>query len=165
MKWTLFAVLLAVATAAGGEDFSNEIDAGNVRRLMNAYRAEAGLLPLLSNDRLTRAAESRMQDMADGGWWNHVSPEGVSPFVWLTQAGYPYAAAGENLAVGFETARLLVKSWMESPGHRANILGAEFNECGIAIIEGSTRGPATGHSIVVLFGRRHVAEVATARHR
>ena len=78
----------------------------------------------------------------------------MSPFVWLTLRNYQYAAAAENLAAGFETARLLVASWMESPGHRANIIGAEFRDVGIAIIEGSTKGPAMGKSIVVLFGAK-----------
>jgi uncharacterized protein YkwD len=70
--------------------------------------------------------------------------------------------AAENLANGFETARLLVESWMESPGHRANILGPSYSDCGIAIIEGSTKGPARGKSIVVLFGRR-LAETVAAK--
>jgi uncharacterized protein YkwD len=55
------------------------------------------------------------------------------------------------------TARLLVQSWMESHGHRANILSTDYEDCGIAIIDGSTLGPATGKSIVVMFGRKSVA--------
>lgn len=148
-------VVFAVAVPAFAVDLtSNDITADNVLRLMNDYRSEQGLLPLHQDARLTRAAEDRMRDMADGGWWSHESPSGVSPFVWLTARDYPYAFAGENLACGFETARLLVASWMESPGHRENILGQQFDDCGIAILEGSTRGPANGKSIVVIFGRR-----------
>jgi uncharacterized protein YkwD len=130
---------------------------------MNAYRAEAGLLPLRIDARLTRAAESRMQDMLDGGWWNHRSPEGTSPFVWLSVANYKYSMAAENLANGFETTRLLVETWMESPGHRANILGPAYADCGIAIIDGSTQGPASGKSVVVLFGRKMAEPVAASR--
>ena len=161
MRTTLLAVLLLGASIASGDERAHEITAENVRLEMNAYRAEAGLAPLLFHEGLARAAESRMQDMADGGWWNHVSPEGTSPFVWLNVTDYRYAFAGENLAAGFETTRLLVETWMESPGHRANILGAQFTECGIAILDGSTRGPAAGRSIVVLFGRRMVEQVST----
>jgi uncharacterized protein YkwD len=145
---------LALVTPAFGVDFSNDITPDNVVRLMNDYRAGQGLLPLRLEASLTLAAEDRMRDMADGGWWSHQSPSGESPFVWLAARGYPYAFAGENLACGFETARLLVASWMESHGHRENILGADFEDCGIAILDGSTKGPASGKSIVVLFGRR-----------
>ena len=156
MRSIAFALLLCVATAASAVDvdLANDITPDNVLRLMNGYRAERGLPPLRQDARLTRAAQDRMRDMADGGWWSHESPDGVSPFVWLTARDYPFAFAGENLACGFETARLLVSSWMESRGHRENILGTQFDDCGIAIIEGSTRGPATGKSVVVLFGKK-----------
>jgi uncharacterized protein YkwD len=148
-------LLLCGATSAFAAD-SNEITAENVRDVMNAYRAEASLPPLHLDISLSGAAEDRMRDMEDGGWWSHESPEGKPPFVWLARHAYDYLYAGENLAAGFETARLLVQSWMESPGHRANIMGAQFSDCGIAIIEGSTKGPAMGKSIVVLFARRRV---------
>lgn len=149
-------LLLAVALAAPvfAVDLSNDITVDNVLRLMNDYRAEHGLPPLQLDARLTLAAEDRMRDMADGGWWSHSSPSGESPFSWLAAREYPYAFAAENLACGFETARLLVSSWMESRGHRQNILGAEFADSGIAVLDGSTKGPASGKSIVVLFGRR-----------
>jgi uncharacterized protein YkwD len=155
MRRTL-AFLLAFALAAPtyAVDLTNDITAENVLRLMNDYRAEQGLPPLRLDESLALAAEDRMRDMADGGWWSHESPSGVSPFTWLAPRGYPHAFAGENLACGFETARLLVASWMESHGHRENILSADFHDCGIAILDGSTKGPATGKSIVVLFGRR-----------
>jgi uncharacterized protein YkwD len=70
---------------------------------------------------------------------------------------------GENLATGFETARLLVQSWMESPGHRANIMSSDYEDCGVAIIDGSTTGPANGKAIVVLFGRQQDAARVVAR--
>lgn len=160
-----FAITCAPAMLAGdfGRDaVANEITVENVALAMNAYRAEAGLLPLRVDLRLTRAAEWRMQDMLDGEWWSHQSPEGTSPFVWLTAANYKYSMAAENLANGFETTRLLVETWMESPGHRLNILGPAYADCGIAIIDGSTQGPASGKSVVVLFGRR-MAETVAAR--
>jgi uncharacterized protein YkwD len=147
-------VALCNASLASALDFTNDITPDSVLRLMNDYRADRGLPPLHADEKLMRAAHDRMRDMEDGAWWSHQSPDGVSPFVWLTARDYPYAFAGENLACGFETARLLVSSWMESPGHRDNILGAHFDDCGIAIIDGSTKGPANGKSVVVLFGRK-----------
>lgn len=163
MKPLLLAFLFACSAAASAEHFSSaEITPENVVTLMNEYRAQAGLLPLRLDSKLTRAAEGRMQEMADGGWWSHQSPEGTSPFVWLSIADYRYSMAAENLANGFETVRLLVETWMESPGHRENILGGGYSDCGIAVIDGSTKGPALGRSVVVLFGRR-LAETVAAR--
>lgn len=167
MKRTLLALFaLLVATAAFAFDdaprVTNEITPDNIVALMNSERALHGLAPLKIDARLARAAEDRMRDMEDGGWWAHQSPEGRSPFVWMGVRAYDYEYAGENLASGFETVRLLVDSWMESPGHRANILNTNYEEVGIAIIDGSTMRPAPGKSIVVMFGKRH-AEAQRAR--
>lgn len=156
MKRLLLILLFGVRLFADDD----EITAATVTALMNEQRAEAGVGPLRLDSRLTRAAESRMQDMIDGEWWSHQSPDGTSPFVWMTAASYNYVAAAENLAAGFETARLLVDSWIESPGHRANILNPMYADCGIAIIEGRTDRRGQGKSIVVLFGRPAVAQVA-----
>jgi uncharacterized protein YkwD len=156
MKRLLLVLALSVPLLAS----DNEITAENVTALMNAYRAEAGIGPLRLDGRLTRASDSRMVEMIEGEWWGHESPEGSSPFVWMTAADYDYVAAAENLAAGFDTARLLVQSWMESPGHRANILNPAYVDCGISVIEGRTDRRAQGKSIVVLFGRRAVEQVS-----
>lgn len=155
MKRLLLILLFSVRALAG----DNEINAANVTALMNEWRAEAGLGPLRLDAKLTKAAESRMQDMIDGAWWSHASPDGTPPFVWITAADYNYVAAAENLAAGFETARLLVESWMESNGHRANIMNPMYADCGIAVIEGRTDRRGEGKSIVVLFGRPAVQQV------
>jgi uncharacterized protein YkwD len=142
---------------------SNEITNANVLALMNEYRAEQGLPALREDERLTRAAQDRVKHMEDFGYWAHEAPDGTSPFVWMVARDYSYSAAAENLASGFETVRLLVQSWMESAGHRENILGTDFEDCGIAIIDGATTGPATGKSIVVLFGAKRQPLVAVTR--
>ena len=82
-----------------------------------------------------------------------VGHSGNSPFRWLKPHGYDFWFAGENLAAGFETAEVMVEGWMESKGHRDNILSPMYADCGIAILEGSTTGRATGYSVVVIFGR------------
>ena len=157
--------LCALAATSSAVEPSNEITTDNVLALMNAYRADAGLPALREDATLDAVANDRMRDMEDGGWWSHESPEGRSPFSWLSTRAYDYEYAGENLAAGFETARLLVSSWMESPGHRENILGLQYHDVGIAIIDGSTKGRATGKSIVVMFGRRRDAPVVTITRR
>ena len=159
------ALVLFFAIGASGVEPSNEITAENVLRLMNDYRASEGLVPLHAEERLDLAAADRMHHMEEESFWSHESPRGESPFQWLDRRAYHYRAAGENLAYGFETARLLVQSWMESSGHRANILSADYEDCGIAIIEGSTLGPSSGKSIVVMFGRQIPAQPQVAHTR
>jgi len=142
-------VIVAFALPAAAKDITAE----QVLSSMNSYRAENGLPPLREDSRLDLAAGDRMRDMEDLGYWAHESPDGRSPFQWLKPRGYTFRYAGENLAAGFETTEILVGAWMESDGHRANILAPEYDDCGIAIIDGSTKGRANGKSIVVMFGR------------
>jgi uncharacterized protein YkwD len=146
---TLAALLLAFATSL----FATDITPDTVLSQMNAYRAKEGLAALHFDHRLTLAAEDRMRDMEELEYWAHDAPDGRSPFVWLKPHGYDFRFAGENLACGFETSEVLVQGWMESPGHRANILSSDYHDVGIAVIDGSTTRRATGKSIVVLFGR------------
>ena len=164
MKRFLLAVLALCTTATmHAADARNAITIDNVIQLMNEERAAVGLHPLAADDRLTQAADDRMRHMEEEGFCAHRSPDGVTPFTWLRVRAYDFERAGENLASGFETARLLVASWMESPGHRANILSPDFADCGIAIIDGSTQGPATGKSVVVLFGKKRATFASTAQ--
>lgn len=131
----------------------------SVLRAMNERRAEQGLAPLRMDERLMLAAGDRMRHMEEDGYWSHESPAGLSPFVWLAARAYSHRVAAENLAAGFETSEVLVQAWMESPGHRNNIMSVEFEHCGISIIDGATTGPASGRSIVVLFGSPRVEPV------
>ena len=141
-----------------------EITSQAVLAAMNEYRAQNGLPPLRDDARLDLAAADRMHDMEDLAYWSHESPDGRSPFLWLKPHGYTYRFAGENLAAGFESCELLVTSWMESEGHRANILSHDYDDCGIAIIDGSTKGRAAGKSIVVMFGREMLAPTIVVEH-
>lgn len=145
--------ILLMTLAAAGIANASEITTESVVATMNVHRIAAGLGPLRADARVVRAADDRMRDMEEQAYWAHVSPEGRAPFEWLRPRGYSYSYAGENLASGFETAEVLVESWMESKGHRDNILSPLFQDCGVSILEGSTLGRSTGKSIVVLFAR------------
>lgn len=156
MTPVLLALFLSLPLAA------SEITRENVLAQMNAHRAERGLLPLQENACLDAAAESRMREMEDLGYWAHESPDGRSPFRWLAAHGYSHRYAAENLATGFETAEVMVSAWMESDGHRENIVSPLYDECGIAVIDGATRGRAAGRSVVVLFARAAEAAPSSA---
>lgn len=148
LRLALFAVTFLASAAS-----ATEITQQSVIAEMNARRARIGLSPLREDTRLTEAAQDRMRDMEEQGYWAHTSPDGRSPFEWLRPRGYQFAYAGENLAAGFETTEVLVDGWMESKGHRENILSPFYSECGIAIIDGATTRKQTGRSVVVMFAR------------
>lgn len=120
---------------------------------INRHRLESGLAPLRADGRLDAAAEDRIADMETVGYWGHQCPEGHSPFVWLSGHDYQHRTVGENLAAGFETTSVLVQSWMESPGHRANILSSDYSDIGVALIDGGTTRRMNGRSVVVMFAR------------
>lgn len=156
----LFVILAAlVATTA----FASDITRTTVIAEMNVRRAAFGLPALHEDTRLDAAADDRITDMEDLDYWGHVAPDGREPFVWFRPHGYDYQFAGENLASGFDTVEILVDAWMESKGHRENILSPLYVDCGVGIVDGSTTGRAAGKSIVVLFGRQKPGSVAVTQ--
>ena len=127
---------------AGSGDLPTEAKAVQTRRatlcLLNARRTEAGLRPLTSSRTLARAARAHSADMGTRRFFAHDTPDGMEPADRIVAAGYPGTdvTVGENLAWGEETAgtpAAIVEGWMESPGHRANILRREFREVGIGL--------------------------------
>jgi len=168
-RWILFcAAIVSLLLVTGFSSLlreADEITTASVLREMNRFRKARGLNPFIPDSRLERAASDRMEDMEELGYWAHRSPDGRSPFVWLPVRGYQFRAAGENLATGFETAKLLVSSWMESKGHRDNILSTDFSGVGIAIIEGSSTGRAAGKSVVVIFAAEMVEQIRRPARR
>jgi uncharacterized protein YkwD len=120
---------------------------------MNAYRERYGLSPLALNRRLSLAAADRVTDMFEHRYFAHVAPDGTQPFTWADSRGYRYTAIGENLAMGQKSAREVVSAWMHSPGHRRNILGSSYVDCGLAIERGSPTGGSNGYTFVALYGK------------
>ncbi len=103
----------------------------------NSHREELGLSPLVLNDKLSLAAQNKVEDMFKNGYFEHISPSGKGPDYLAQAVGYEYAIIGENLALGnYKDDQALVKAWMDSPGHRANILNARYSEIGIWVGEG-----------------------------
>lgn len=98
-------------------------------------------LPLSQNEKLTQAAEQKVDDMFARQYFEHQSPSGVSVDGLAKEVGYDYIIVGENLALGnFANDADLVQAWMNSPGHRANILNARFMEIGVAVKRGTFNG-------------------------
>lgn len=122
---------------------------------MNSYRAQAGLQPLRLNARLNDAATDRIRHMYSKRYFDHVAPDGTQPFVWARRHDYRYATIGENLAAGYPSAQRVVAGWMNSPGHRANILGRSFEDVGLAIADGfpGRNARVRGPTVVALYAR------------
>ncbi|WP_279401939.1 CAP domain-containing protein [Piscibacillus salipiscarius] len=99
--------------------------------LTNKEREKQGLDPLEIAGKVNEAAQAKSVDMADNGYFSHTSPTYGSPFDMLEQFGVNYTAAGENIAAGQKSAEEVVKQWMNSEGHRKNILNDSFTHIGI----------------------------------
>lgn len=129
--------------------FAANIPPDEVIRLTNEKRAQNGLAPVSSNSLLSQAAQAKGADMLNKGYWAHVSPDGVQPWFFFTNAGYKYRYAGENLARDFSNASSAVDAWMNSPSHRENMLNPRYKDIGVAVVEGKLAGVDT--TIIVQF--------------
>lgn len=99
--------------------------------LVNQQRSKNGLSPLTLNWQVSRVARYKSQDMCEKNYFSHTSPTYGSPFDMLKKFNINYSTAGENIAKGQKTAQAVMNSWMNSEGHRANILNKNFKEIGV----------------------------------
>ncbi|MFE1585145.1 CAP domain-containing protein [Streptomyces sp. NPDC058737] len=104
-----------------------------VLALVNEERAAAGCSPVTANDKLTRAADDYSDVMASSGVMSHTGPDGSTMASRVEAAGYRWSTLGENIARGQADAASVMDSWMNSPGHRANILNCSFKELGVGV--------------------------------
>ncbi len=107
-----------------------------VAELVNRERAAYGLSPLTLSAQLSSGARLKSQDMRDNGYFDHTSPTYGTPFEMMAQLGITYATAGENIAMGYSTAEAVVEAWMNSAGHRANILSENYTQIGVGYVDG-----------------------------
>ena len=105
-----------------------------VVRLVNEQRARVGLKELKHNWELSRVARYKSQDMKDNKYFSHTSPVYGTPFQMMKSFGITYRSAGENIARGQTSPQAVVNAWMNSSGHRANILNASFTEIGVGYV-------------------------------
>ena len=125
-----------VLTIPTDDSYAKEFEA-EVVRLVNIERKKAGLSELKHNWELSRVARYKSEDMRDKGYFSHTSPTYGSPFQMMKSFGISYRTAGENIAKGQTTPAAVVKGWMNSPGHRANILNSSFTEIGVGYASGN----------------------------
>lgn len=110
-------------------------------RLVNQERAKQGISPLKENWEVSRVARIKSQDMATNNYFSHNSPIYGTPFKMLSDFGIRYSQAAENIATGQQTAQQVMNSWMNSSGHRTNILNPNYNQIGVGVARKGTGGP------------------------
>ncbi|MBR2404529.1 MAG: SafA/ExsA family spore coat assembly protein [Clostridia bacterium] len=105
-----------------------------VVRLVNEVRVQNGLSPLTHDWQLSRVARYKSQDMKDNNYFSHTSPTYGSPFDMMKSFGVSYRSAGENIAKGQSTPQAVVNAWMNSSGHRKNILSSSYTHIGVGYV-------------------------------
>ena len=110
----------------------------------NIQRKDNNLPALTENPKLNAAARAKLDDMFKLQYFEHTSPSGIGAADLAENAGYKFIVIGENLALGsFKNDKELVQAWMDSPGHRANILNSSYQEIGVAVGKGVFEGETT----------------------
>ncbi|WP_129727971.1 CAP domain-containing protein [Ectobacillus funiculus] len=104
--------------------------------LTNQERAKQGLPALQVDSALSKVAKAKSQDMYNANYFSHTSPTYGSPFDMMKQFGISYRTAGENIAMGQKTPEEVVQAWMNSAGHRANILNTTYTHIGVGYVAG-----------------------------
>ena len=111
-----------------------------VVKLVNVERSKVGLPPLKENWELSRVDRYKSEDMIEKNYFSHTSPTYGSPFQMMQDFGISYQAAGENIAAGQRTPAEVVEAWMNSEGHRKNILSPTYTEIGVGYVKGGSYG-------------------------
>lgn len=110
--------------------YATSMSVGDLLAQSNTQRTNNGVTGLSLNSKLVNAAQTKANDMVIRNYWSHVTPTGEEPWVFITNAGYEYQTAGENLAYGFANGSDTVTGWMNSAPHRENLLNSAFSEVG-----------------------------------
>ena len=138
--------------APGVVGYASNITISDLLKYTNQKRKENGVPPLKLNAELSAAAEKKAQDMFKDGYWAHVAPDGTEPWDFILDEGYDYIYAGENLAKNFSNSKEVVEAWFKSPSHKSNLIGANYDEVGFAVVNGVMDGYETT-LVVQMFGR------------
>jgi uncharacterized protein YkwD len=147
-------LIIFSSTPAAAKEISSAAPFTKAELLLqvNKVRTEAGLPKLVAPPTIGVAAESKVTHLMSRQYFAHIAKDGsASPWYFLTQAGYRFTNAGENLAIDFTTATAVVDAMMASPAHRSNLLGAKYRDIGIGVSSGPYAGKRST-MVVMLFG-------------
>jgi len=141
-----------------------ELSAQNqqIIKYTNDIRKESNLNELKVSQRLNQAAYLKAQDMLINQYFAHISPANIGLSNWLAMSKYPYAVAGENLAMGFTSAADVMLGWRQSPTHFANLVDSDFQEIGVASIAGNYQDTDTTF-VAQFFAKPETSETEVAK--
>lgn len=140
--------------------YATSVNTTDIYNLSNQERTNNGLPPFNLQPQLANAAYAKANDMFAKNYWAHVSPDGTTPWHFISSAGYSYASAGENLAKDFNFSSGVVAGWMGSPTHRANVLSSAYSDVGYAVVNGTLQGSETT-LVVAMYGQPAAAPAPT----
>lgn len=123
-------------TPAGAPAVPPEVAIAEFIELLRPVRKDAGCPELAWDDRAATIATAHSEDMQRRHYLSHRSPEGTTPFTRMAAAGITFSAAAENLAQGARTGADALRLWLQSPGHRRNLLDCTYTRQGIGIADG-----------------------------
>ncbi len=133
---------------------STNLSASSLLANTNFSRTENNEAPLSINADLMKAAQAKANDMVRLNFWSHNTPNGTTPWTFISNSGYLYQSAGENLAYGFITSQAVMLAWMNSPEHRVNVLNPDYRDVGFGIANSPNyqgKGPET--VVVAMYGQ------------
>jgi len=146
------AIRMAPKFFPGVLGYASNITIKDLLDYTNNKRGEAGASNLILNQKLTEAAQQKAKNMFEKGYWAHVAPDGTDPWDFILGQKYDYIYAGENLAKNFSNSKEVVQAWYNSPSHKSNLLSANYDEVGFAVVNGVLNGYETT-LVVQMFGR------------
>ncbi len=167
-RYGLASVLVLIIIAQGMYNFGtqgnilgsqNGVSVSELLDETNAARTKLGETPLVLDEKLSKAAALKAEDMIADQYWAHTSPDGAEPWKWLGDVEYNYAQAGENLAKGFSASDAVVNAWLNSAEHRDNVLKADYADVGFATVNGELMGEQTT-LVVAMYGKASDGVVA-----
>jgi hypothetical protein len=143
---------LMLVTGSGNVlGYATNISSRDLLMFTNQRRDDINLSKLKYNEKLSKAAAAKAENMFKENYWAHISPSGTEPWYFIKQEGYEYLYAGENLAVDFSNSDEVVDAWYNSPTHKENLLSPHYTDVGFAIVNGELKGRKTT-LIVQMFG-------------
>ena len=145
--------------------YATNIDAAALLSATNSRRSTANVQNLSINSQLTSAAQAKANDMANRNYWAHNTPDGSPPWTFITNAGYSYSKAGENLACGFNQSTDVITGWYNSPSHKENLLLPDYQEIGFGIANADNYScgdlaPSQQTIIVAMYGTPYKAQTS-----
>lgn len=137
------------ASSQGVLAYATNVSVSGLLGSTNQKRSESGIRSLSINGTLNTAAQLKANDMVARNYWSHNTPDGSPPWVFITNAGYSYSRAGENLAYGYMSSPEVINGWWDSPTHKANMLDANFTEVGFGYANSADFNNSGNQTVVV----------------